>query len=124
MSNKAQSTKSKYDLKERTSEFGVNTIKMLNKIPETTINRPLISQLVRSASSIGANYMEADGAESKSDFIHKLSICKKESKETEHWLVMLLSNNPTVEDDARTLLREVHELILIFSAILIKKRNH
>jgi four helix bundle protein len=123
MSNKAQSTKPKYDLKERTSLFGISVIRMLRAVPETSINKPLIGQLVRSATSIGANYMEADGAESRNDFIHKLSICKKESKETKHWITMLSSNNTQIEKEARLLIKEVHELILIFSAILIKKRN-
>jgi four helix bundle protein len=86
MSNQAQNinVKNNYDLAVRTSSFGEATIIFAKEIPENTINRPLISQLVRSATSIGANYMEADCAESKKDFIHKIGICKKESKETTH----------------------------------------
>ncbi len=78
-----------YDLSERTAKFGVQTIIFVKAIKENNINRPIINQLVRSATSIGANYMEADCAESKKDFNHKIGICKKEAKETTHWLHML-----------------------------------
>ena len=80
----------------------------------------MINQLVRSATSIGANYMEADCAESKKDFIHKIGICKKESKETTHWLHMMAVANPERSGDCRVLWKEAHELTLIFSAIANK----
>jgi len=105
MTNQAQSSNDKkYDLVERTAEFGKATIIFLKSIPENTINRPLISQLVRSATSIGANYMEADCAESKKDFNHKISICKKESKETKHWLRMIAKANPDRKKECRKFL--------------------
>jgi four helix bundle protein len=81
--------KKNYDLTKRTSSFGVEIIKFVKTIKENNINKPIINQLVRLATSIGANYMEADCAESKKDFNHKIGICKKESKETTHWLHML-----------------------------------
>jgi len=92
-------------------------------LPDTSINRPLVNQGVRSGTSIGANYMEADGAESKKDFIHKLGICKKEAKETMHWLRMISKANPDRKDDCRKLWKEAHELTLIFSSIINKTRN-
>ncbi|MDD5486461.1 MAG: four helix bundle protein [Dehalococcoidales bacterium] len=110
--------KKKYDLVERTANFGKATLIFLRTIPENTINRPLVSQLVRSATSIGANYMEADCAESKKDFNHKIGICKKESKETTHWLHMLATANPEGKDKCRELWKEAHELTLIFSSII------
>jgi len=64
-------------------------------IPTNPINNPLITQLVKAGTSIGANYMEADGAESKKDFRHKISLCKKESKETKHRLRMIAKANPS-----------------------------
>src|SRR3972149_6205607 len=72
----------KYDLEDRTARFGENIIKFAKKIPKSPITIPLISQLVKAGTSVGANYCEADCAESKKDFEHKLSICKKESKES------------------------------------------
>lgn len=105
MSNQNQSpnNKNKYDLTERTSAFGGAIIIFSKTIPETIISRPPISQLIRSATSIGANYMEADCAESKKDFIHKIGICKKESKETTHWLHMIAVANPDKKEKCREL---------------------
>ena len=67
--------------------------------------------------------MEADGAESKKDFQHKISICKKESKETKHWLRMLVKANPSRRDECQELLREAQELTLIFSSIVLSKKK-
>ncbi|MBM4166044.1 MAG: four helix bundle protein [Ignavibacteria bacterium] len=123
MSNQIQSSKEKkYDLAERTAKFGEDIIEFVLAIPETSVNKPLINQVVRSATSIGANYMEADGAESKKDFYHKIALCKKESKETMHWLRMIAKANPTKKDECRTLWKESHELTLIFSSIILKKK--
>ena len=69
---------------------------------------------------MGANYMEADGAESKKDFRHKISICKKEAKESMHWLRMILFANPQNEEVIRRIWKEAHELALIFSSITNK----
>jgi len=122
MSNQAQNPKSKkiYDLSERTALFGENIIEFVKMLPKNFINNPLISQIVRSGTSVGANYMEADGAESKKDFRHKIAICKKESKETMHWLRMIAKANPDRREECRKLWKEAHELALIFSAILRK----
>jgi four helix bundle protein len=86
MTNQCQNPndKKKYDLEERTAQFGQNIIAYAKSLPRNLINKPLISQIVRSGTSVGANYMEADGAESKKDFRHKISICRKELKETKH----------------------------------------
>ncbi len=122
MSNQAQNPKSKkkYDLEERTAKFGEDIIEFVKTLPYNLINRSLISQIVRSGTSIGANYMEADGAESKKDFRHKISICKKESKETKHWLRMIAKANLDRKEECRNFWREVHEFTLIFSSIYKK----
>ncbi|KKQ74490.1 MAG: hypothetical protein US94_C0003G0008 [Berkelbacteria bacterium GW2011_GWB1_38_5] len=120
MSNEVQITKHKFDLEERTSIFAEEVIDFLKLLGSNPINRILISQLTRSACSIGANYMEADAAESKKDFKHKISICKKEAKETRHWLRMVAKANPDYQEKCRQLWREAHELLLIFSTILKK----
>lgn len=120
MSNKESK---KYDLCFRTSKFGENIIIFLQSISDNPINKPLISQLTRSATSIGANYMEADCAESKKDFKHKIGICKKESKETMHWLHMVAIANPNRVSECRVLWKEAHELLLIFSSIIKSSVN-
>ena len=68
----------KYDLEERTAKFGEEVIKFAKKIPKNSITLPIISQLTRSGTSVGANYCEADDAESKKDFQHKIGISKLE----------------------------------------------
>jgi four helix bundle protein len=113
----------KYDLEERTAQFGEAIIELVKTFPRDPINSPLISQVVRAGTSVGANYMEADGAESKKDFQHKISICKKESKETKHWLRMIVKANPSRRDECQKLLREAQELSLIFSSILLPKKK-
>lgn len=124
MSNQVQiSNDKKYDLKERTAKFGEAVIEFALTLPDTPVNRPLISQGVRSSTGIGANYMEADAAESKKDFYHKISICKKESKETMHWLQMLLKANPSKRDEFQKLWQEAHELTLIFSKIAMTSKT-
>ncbi|HHT9115096.1 MAG: four helix bundle protein [Planctomycetes bacterium] len=125
MSNvKTQSSNKRvYDLEERTAKFGENILEFVKILERNEINRPLISQIVRSATSIGANYMEADGAESKKDFQHKIALCKKEAKETRHWLRMIAKANPKRVTIARDLWKEAQELALIFSSILIAKKK-
>ncbi|MBI4283535.1 MAG: four helix bundle protein [Chloroflexi bacterium] len=115
--------KKKYDLEERTARFGEAIIEFVKALPKDPINSPLISQIVRSGTSIGANYMEADGAESKKDFQHKIALCKKETKETKHWLRMMAEANPDRKDECQKLWREAQELTLIFSSILLPKKE-
>jgi four helix bundle protein len=125
MTNQAQNSNDKkiYDLSERTALYGENVIIFIKSVPETTINKSLISQVIRSATSIGANYMEADGAESKKDFQHKIGICKKEAKETMHWFRMLAKAYPNAETECRKYWKEAHELTLIFSSIINSTRK-
>lgn len=119
MANEIQSKNDKkYDLEERTAKFGEAIIDFMKSLERNSINNSLINQLIRSATSIGANYMEADGAESKKDFKHKIAICKKEAKETKHWLRMISRANIDSKETCQSLWREVQELTLIFSAII------
>ena len=106
-----------YDLEERTAKFGEEIIKFCKIIKHSDINRPLINQLVRSATSVGANYMEANQGCSKKDFRNKIRICQKESNETKHWLRMIAVANENKKDDCRLLWKEAHELTLIFAKI-------
>jgi len=107
----------KYDLEERTAKFGVDIILFCKIIKINIITKPLVDQIVRSATSIGANYMEANGANSKKDFRYKIYICKKESQETKHWLRMIATADEETKEFADKLLQEAQELILIFHTI-------
>jgi len=112
----------KYDLEERTAKFGENIIGLCKKVPKNTVTTPIIDQLVRSGTSIGANYTEANGASSKKDFKNKIYICKKEAKETKYWLRMLAKADDLLKEDCQNLWRETQELTLIFSKIATKTK--
>jgi len=112
----------RFDLEERTSVFGERIINFCQKTRITLIVEPLIKQLIRSATSIGANYMEANGSNSKKDFKNKISICKKEAKETTYWLRMLANSLPDKKEELRIYWTEARELSLIFAAIINKLR--
>lgn len=121
--NKAIETKSKiYDLEDRTSKFSELLVEMCIKYKKDIVTTPLISQLVRSGTSIGANYCEANGASSKKDFANKIFICKKECKETQYWLNLLIKTSPNTNDECCKLKQEAKELTLIFSAIASRSK--
>ncbi|MEK9135015.1 MAG: four helix bundle protein [Patescibacteria group bacterium] len=108
----------KYDLEERTAKFGESTIDFVQGLSRSVINLPLVSQIVRSATSIGANYCEANNASSRKDFINKIFICKKEASEIKHWLRMIARANNDKKDALQKLWGEAHELTMIFSKII------
>ena len=108
----------KYDLEERTAKLAEEIIKLVKSIKINSINKRIVEQIVGSGGSIGANYCEANEAESKQDFKHKIGICKKETKETKHWLRLLAMANPEIKGKLRELYKENQELLLIFSSIL------
>ncbi|HOY55925.1 MAG TPA: four helix bundle protein [bacterium] len=107
-----------YDLEERTAKFGEQIILFCKTIQKNEITKPLINQIIRSATSIGANYMEANRGSSKRDFSNKISICLKESNETKHWLRMMAVALEEEKEKCRIFWKEAHELTLIFSTIL------
>ena len=109
-----------YDLVDRTAKFGEQIIIFCNKLPRNPITTPLISQLVKCGTSVGANYCEADDAESKNDFKHKIGICKKEARESKHFIRMVVVAVPSLKDEARQLWQEAKELNLIFNSIYKK----
>lgn len=114
------------DLSKRTADFGKVVIKFCQPIKQDAITKPLISQLIRAATSIGANYAEANGASSRKDFINKIYIARKEAQETYHWLetfdALVLPNRQALDD----IKNECHELILIFQKIrnTIKEKRY
>jgi len=123
MNNNEITQKRNYDLEERTAKFGEDIIKFARKIVKDEITRPIISQLIRSGTSVGANYCEADDAETGKDFRHKIGICKKESRETKHWLRMMVVACPNLEPEIKILWQEAKELNLIFNAIVNKIKS-
>ena len=107
----------KYDLEERTAVFAERVIEFAAEVERNAVTLPLITQLVRSATSIGANYCEADDAESKKDFRHKIGLCRKEARETKYWFRMIAHAASLSKQRARPLWQEAKELHLIFSKI-------
>ena len=117
MSNDEKQPGRKYDLEERTARFGERIIQFARRIPLDPVTEPLIKQMVRAGTSIGANYGEADDAGSKKEFRYRISVCKRESRESKHWLRMIAAAAPALKDEARVHWQEAKELHLIFSAI-------
>ena len=91
----------KFDLVERTALFGENIIEFCKTIKTNPITEPLVKQIVRSGTSIGANYCEANESNSKKDFRYKVTIARKEAKETMHWLRMIVKADPIKEIDEK-----------------------
>jgi four helix bundle protein len=106
-----------YDLEERTARFGEAVIDFVKQIPQNAVTSRLISQLVGAATSVGANYVEADDAVSKKEFLKSIGTCRKEARETKHFLRMIVRAVPELKLQARTLWLEAKELNLIFSKI-------
>ncbi len=120
--NNIYSPNHKFDLEDRTFEFARNIRVLVKKLPKSIANIEDAKQLVRSSGSVGANYIEANEALSKKDFIHRLKICRKEIKESCYWLKLVNeTNNLTDDHKVIELLREAMELKHIFSAILQKQ---
>ncbi len=107
----------KYDLENRTLKFSANTLASLRKIKISIMNENMIRQLLRSSTSVGANYREANGATSKKDFRNKIHLCKKEIKETEYWPDLLSGINTELVSSLSPLQKEDKKLKLIFNKI-------
>ena len=112
-----------YDLENRTTLFGESVINLCKELKRDPIIIPLISQIVRSATSVGANYMEANGANSKKEFVYKISLCKKEANETKYWLHMLEVCSNYDKEKIELLSKESHELVLIFQKIVSSSKE-
>lgn len=111
----------KYDLEDRTKVFAQKVREFIKRLPQTTSNIQDSIQLTRSSGSIGANYIEANNSLSKKDFIMRIKICLKETKETKYWLELIDTNNLTTLNTVReSLIHETIELMNIFGAIIRK----
>ncbi|PJC22321.1 four helix bundle protein [candidate division WWE3 bacterium CG_4_9_14_0_2_um_filter_48_10] len=118
MPNEKRRSKGEYDLEERTARFGEAIIDFAKKVSRNPVTIPIISQLIRAGTSVGANYCEADDASSKKDFNHKITTCKKEARESKFWLRMVAKVCSELRDEAKELWKEANELHLIFASIL------
>jgi four helix bundle protein len=106
-----------YDLEERTARFGEAVVDFAKTIPQSAVPDRIISQLVGAATSVGANYVEADDAVSKKEFLKSIGTCKKEARETKHFLRMAVRAVPDLKPQGRKLWSEARELHLIFCKI-------
>src|SRR3954470_17970982 len=106
-----------YDLEERTARFGEAIIDFAKTIPQNAVTSRIIAQLVGAGTSVGANYVEADDAVSKKEFLKNIGTCRKEARETKHFLRMAVRAIPELKPQARKVWLEAKELHLIFSKI-------
>ncbi len=113
-----------YDLEERTLEFAKEVRSFVKKLPKTIANIEDGKQLIRSSSSVGANYIEANEALSEKDFYHRIKICRKEAKESRFWLILIFAGeNVLLEQERKKLIQEVFELMKIFGSIIVKNKR-
>ncbi len=111
----------KYDLEERTLQYAKAVREFVKKVPKTLSNIEDCKQLVKASGSVGANYIEANEALSKKDFIMRIKICRKEAKESAYWLRLIVeTNSEKYTEDGNKLSNEATELKKIFSSILEK----
>lgn len=104
----------KKELEKRTKQLALRVIKLADALPRTRVANVLANQVLRSGTSIGANYREANRAQSREDFIHKIAVCEKEAAETEYWLELLVEANLVRRAMLTPLLNESSELLAIF----------
>jgi four helix bundle protein len=117
-------TKNKqYDLEERTYIFAKDCRSLVKKLFRTISNLEDGRQLVKSSGSVASNYIEANEALSKKDFVHRIKICKKEAKESRLWLRLIdIQDNKDLERERKRLIKETTELMKIFGSIIEKSK--
>jgi len=110
-----------YDLEERTLRFAQRVREFVKKLPKTLANIEDSRQLVNASGSVGANYIEANEALSKKDFVMRIKICRKEAKESRYWLKLIDTGSVSrIEKERDELIQEPTELMNIFGSILRK----
>ena len=122
MSQIPNSKQNQYDLEERTFQFTKRVNEYVNKLVKTIPNIENGRQLVRSAGSVGANYIEANESLSKKDFVMRIKICRKEAKESRYWLKLSETNEKECKKEKEALIQEATELMKIFGSILEKSK--
>jgi len=112
------------DIHDRIYKLALETLDVVKKVPKSIENIVLVRQLVRSATSVGANALEADGSETRKEFIHRFAIAKKEAKESYYWFSLLGDHNPELKEVLEPLRKENNEIILIISKIIINTKSN
>jgi four helix bundle protein len=107
----------KIELEGRTKNFAISTFRLTASLPNIAEANVVRNQLAKSASSIGANYREANRARSKADFINKISICESEASETEFWIELIQEMKWASNEESKKLQNEANELLKIFTTI-------
>ncbi len=110
-------------LAERFLDFAVVIIKLVNALPKTAVGRHISAQILRSGTSPGSNYEEACGAESRADFIHKLSIVLKELKETRFWLKVIYRSKILTSQRIEPLIKECNELCAVIAKSIVTAKS-
>ena len=123
MDNSQNTNKKTFDLERRTTEFAKRVIRLCRALPKDAINNRITGQAVGSAGSVGANYREANDALGKKDFICRMKIARKESKETLHWLECIEEANPELINRMQEIKQECLEIKNILSSIINKVEN-
>ncbi|MDI6780483.1 MAG: four helix bundle protein [Bacteroidota bacterium] len=111
------------DLSDRFLIFGASVVRFVVKLEKTPIGKHISNQLFRSATSSGANYEEACGAESKADFIHKMQIVLKELRESIYWLKLIKKSDVISTEELTFLLSESDELVRIIAKSVITAKG-
>jgi four helix bundle protein len=112
------------DLPARTKQYARRVIRLYSALPKTAIGQVIGKQLLRSGTSVGANYREADRSRSKPEFLSKMGDSLKELAESEYWIELLAEENIVSSQKLTPLLGETRELIAIFVTILKKGREN
>ena len=111
------------DIHERIYQFVLRVLRLLSSLPKNQINLNVINQCSRSVTSVGANDQEADACSSKRDFLAKYGIVKKELKETNYWLRLIVDINPQLKKQMKDIIQEGKEILLIVSTIIKNTRK-
>ena len=110
-------------MRERTMQYAKRIVRMFSALPQNTLAQTLGKQVLRSGTSVGANYREADSGRSEAEFIAKMGDCLKELSETEYWLELMAKEEILSSDRLAPLIQETRELIAIFTTIIKKSRG-
>jgi four helix bundle protein len=111
----------RFDLEDRTLAFAKRVRLFVKQLPRTMANEADGRQLIDASGSVGANYIEANDALSRKDFVMRIKICRKEAKESRYWLRLIeTGGSSTLESERESLIQEAGELASIFGAIITK----
>jgi four helix bundle protein len=111
------------DLRDRLLDFAANCLKLGGRLARTTPGRYVAGQLMRSSASTGANYLEARGAESRADFVHKLQVALKEAKESQYWLALVTRSELLAPGVVQSLADEADALVRILAKSVVTAKG-